>query len=573
MEQSTQPSRPVIGVVSGAAQTAYAAPTYQRAAVVTGDPEVTGAVPPPTQMTSAYPTNPANLASQHQLAYQQVQQLHHQQHQQLQAFWANQMLEIEQTTDFKNHSLPLARIKKIMKADGDVRMISAEVPVVFAKACEIFILELTLRSWIHTEENKRRTLQKNDIASAVTRTDIFDFLVDIVPRDELKDDGIGIARAAFPAVGAPADSIPYYYVPAPSQVPGPAMMMGKPVDQAAAATMYPFQQPHSVAYMWQQPPVQQQSAQQQQQVPDGEQGKRAAMESPFKADVLNGKVALITGGGSGIGLEISTQFGRHGAAVAIMGRRRQVVDAAVAALRSEGIRAIGVEGDVRNQEDAARVVEETFKHFGKLDILVNGAAGNFLASPEDLSPNGFRTVMDIDSVGTFTMSHEALKYLKKGGPGKGPSAGGIILNISATLHYTASWYQIHVSAAKAAVDSITRSLALEWGTDYSIRVNGIAPGPIGDTPGMRKLAPEEMQNNYSELGPLYKLGERWDIAMAALYLASDAGKYVNGTTVVVDGGLWLSRPRYIAKEEVRKLSRVVEKKSRNSAVNIPTSKL
>ncbi|KAJ8493299.1 hypothetical protein OPV22_015020 [Ensete ventricosum] len=273
------------------------------------------------------------------------------------------------------------------------------------------------------------------------------------------------------------------------------------------------------------------------------------MESPFKADVLKGKVVLITGGGSGIGFEISTQFGRHGAAVAIMGRRRQAVDAAVAALRSEGIRAIGVEGDVRKQEDAARVVEETFKHFGKLDILVNGAAGNFLVSPEDLSPNGFRTVMDIDSVGTFTMCHEALKYLKKGGPGKGPSAGGIILNISATLHYTASWYQIHVSAAKAAVDSITRSLALEWGTDYGIRVNGIAPGPIGDTPGMRKLAPEEMQNKYSEFGPLYKLGERWDIAMAALYLASDAGKYVNGSTMVVDGGLWLSHPRYIAKEE------------------------
>ncbi|RWW22289.1 hypothetical protein GW17_00013521 [Ensete ventricosum] len=264
MEQSTQPSPRVIGVVSGAAQTAYAAPTYQPAAVVSGTPAVTGAVPPATQMNSAYPTNPANLASQHQLAYQQVQQLHHQQHQQLQAFWSNQMLEIGQTTDFKNHSLPLARIKRIMKADGDVRMISSEVPVVFAKACEIFILDLTLRSWIHTEENKRRTLQKNDIAAAVTRTDIFDFLVDIVPRDELKDDGVGIARAAFPA-----DSVPYYYVPAPPQVPGPAMMMGKPVDQAAAATLYAFQQPHSVAYMWQQPPAQQQPAQHQQQVPDG----------------------------------------------------------------------------------------------------------------------------------------------------------------------------------------------------------------------------------------------------------------------------------------------------------------
>ncbi|KAM0950809.1 putative 2,4-dienoyl-CoA reductase ((2E)-enoyl-CoA-producing) [Dioscorea sansibarensis] len=304
-----------------------------------------------------------------------------------------------------------------------------------------------------------------------------------------------------------------------------------------------------------------------------ERERERAMESAFKADVLKGKVALLTGGGSGIGFEISTQFGRHGAAVAIMGRRRQVLDDAVAALRSQGIKAIGIEGDVRKQEDAARVVETVFKHFGRLDILVNGAAGNFLVSPEDLSPNGFRTVLDIDSVGTYTMCHEALKYLKKGAPGKEQSTGGLILNISATLHYTAAWYQIHVSAAKAAVDSVTRSLALEWGTDYGIRVNGIAPGPIEGTPGTRKLVPEEMKSKTRELMPLFKLGDKWDIAMAALYLASDAGKYVNGTTVIVDGGLWLSRPRHIPKEEVKQLSRLVEKKSRTSPTGIPSSKL
>ncbi|KAL6314439.1 hypothetical protein AAG906_025924 [Vitis piasezkii] len=261
------------------------------------------------------------------------------------------------------------------------------------------------------------------------------------------------------------------------------------------------------------------------------------MESPFKADVLKGKVALLTGGGSGIGFEISTQFGLHGASIAIMGRRKQVLDSAVSGLCSQGIPAVGFVGDVRKQEDAKRVVESTVKHFGRLDILVNAAAGNFLVSSEDLSPNGFRTVMDIDSVGTFTMCHEALKYLKKGGPGRSFSSGGSILNISATLHYTASWYQIHVSAAKAAVDATTRNLALEWGTDYDIRVNGIAPGPIGDTAGMSKLAPEEISNKAREIMPLYKLGEKWDIAMAALYLASDAGKYINGTTLVVDGGL------------------------------------
>lgn len=298
------------------------------------------------------------------------------------------------------------------------------------------------------------------------------------------------------------------------------------------------------------------------------------MESPFKAEILKGKVALITGGASGIGFEISTQLGKHGAAVALMGRRHQVLHSAVSVLQSLAIPAVGFQGDVRKQEDAARVVESTFKHFGRIDILVNAAAGNFLVSAEDLSPNGFRTVLDIDSVGTFTMCHEALKYLKKGGEGRSSSSGGgTIINISATLHYTASWYQIHVAAAKAAVDATTRNLALEWGTDYDIRVNGIAPGPISDTPGMSKLAPDEISSKARDYMPLYKLGEKWDIAMAALFLVSDAGKYINGDTLIVDGGLWLSRPRHLSKEDVKQVSRAVERRSRNAPVAVPKSKL
>ncbi|XP_065870992.1 peroxisomal 2,4-dienoyl-CoA reductase [(3E)-enoyl-CoA-producing]-like [Euphorbia lathyris] len=298
------------------------------------------------------------------------------------------------------------------------------------------------------------------------------------------------------------------------------------------------------------------------------------MESPFKADILRGKVALITGGGSGIGFEIATQFGKHGASVAIMGRRKQALDSAVSELQSLQIPAAGFAGDVRKQEDAKRVLESTFQQFGRVDILVNSAAGNFLVSPEDLSPNGFRTVMDIDTVGTFTMCHEALKYIKKGGLGRGASdGGGSIINISATLHYTAAWYQVHVSAAKAAIDALGRNLALEWGTDYDIRVNGIAPGPIGDTPGMSKLVPDEINSQRKQFQPLYKLGEKWDIAMAALYLTSDAGKFVNGTTMVVDGGIWLSRPRFGPKDAVKQLSRTVEKRSREAPIGLPPSKL
>uniref|UniRef100_UPI001CB8FC0B peroxisomal 2,4-dienoyl-CoA reductase [(3E)-enoyl-CoA-producing]-like n=1 Tax=Erigeron canadensis TaxID=72917 RepID=UPI001CB8FC0B len=288
------------------------------------------------------------------------------------------------------------------------------------------------------------------------------------------------------------------------------------------------------------------------------------MESPFKGAILKGKVGLLTGGGSGIGYEIAAELGKHGASIVIMGRRKHVLDSAVSALRSLGIDAIGVEGDVRKKEDTVRVVDATIKQFGKLDILVNAAAGNFLVPAEDLSPNGFRTVMDIDAVGTFTMCHVAFPYLKK---------GGIIINISATLHLTATWYQIHASAAKAAVDSLTRSLALEWGTDYGIRVNGIAPGPIDDTTGASKLITEEVNLKKQQDSALYRMGEKWDIAMAALYLASDAGKYVNGVTLVVDGGIWLSSPRHMSKDEVKQLSKTVEKRSRDAPVGVPKSNL
>ncbi|KAF8401647.1 hypothetical protein HHK36_012593 [Tetracentron sinense] len=262
MDQQGHGQPPVMGVVGSAAQMTYGATPYQANQMI-------GATPPGAIVTSVgsihspgqsagITASPAQLA-QHQLAYQHIHQQQQQQlQQQLKSFWANQYQEIEQTTDFKNHSLPLARIKKIMKADEDVRMISAEAPVIFARACEMFILELTLRSWNHTEENKRRTLQKNDIAAAITRTDIFDFLVDIVPREDLKDEVLAtIPRGTLP-VGGPADALPYYYMPPQhsSQVGTPGMIMGKPVmDQ----TLYAQQpRPYMAQQMWPQPPQQQQ---------------------------------------------------------------------------------------------------------------------------------------------------------------------------------------------------------------------------------------------------------------------------------------------------------------------------
>ncbi|CAL4913562.1 unnamed protein product [Urochloa decumbens] len=171
-------------------------------------PPATGGAPVPGVPGAA---GPPAVPHHHLLQQQQAQ---------LQAFWAYQRQEAERASasDFKNHQLPLARIKKIMKADEDVRMISAEAPVLFAKACELFILELTIRSWLHAEENKRRTLQRNDVAAAIARTDVFDFLVDIVPREEAKEEpgsALGGFAAAAPgaAGGAPAAGMPYYYPP------------------------------------------------------------------------------------------------------------------------------------------------------------------------------------------------------------------------------------------------------------------------------------------------------------------------------------------------------------------------
>eukprot|EP00250_Pteridium_aquilinum_P008938 c18321_g1_i1 orf=546-1472(-) len=299
----------------------------------------------------------------------------------------------------------------------------------------------------------------------------------------------------------------------------------------------------------------------------------SASKSPFRESLLQGKVALITGGATGIGFEIATQLAKHGAHIALMGRRKHVLDASVATLQEGGFQAVGFQGDVRKKEDASQVVESTIQRFGRLDILVNNAAGNFLVAAEDLSPNGFRTVLDIDSVGTFTMCHAALHHLKAGGTGKDVTdSGGLIVNISATLHYSAQWYQIHVSAAKAAIDSMTKSLALEWGVDYGIRVNGIAPGPIKDTPGMQKLAPDEARISDGYHVKQNQWGEKWDIAMAAVFLASDAARHINGVTFPVDNGNWLNKPRVLPKETIRAISRAVETRSRSLSKS-PQSKL
>lgn len=267
--------------------------------------------------------------------------------------------------------------------------------------------------------------------------------------------------------------------------------------------------------------------------------------SPFRSDILKGKVAFITGGGSGINFGIAHSLASHGADIAMMGRREEVLKAACAELQAQhNVRTFYKSGDVRDAEACASALKDAAYTLGSIDILVNGAAGNFLAPPELLSPNGFKTVIDIDLNGTFNMCRHGYAYLKQ--------SKGLIINISATLHYVGTQFQAHVSAAKAGIDALTINLAAEWGRD-GIRVNGIAPGPIGDTEGMKRLAPGEAGENLRKQIPLERFGKVEDIGYAAVFLASTAASYITGETLVVDGGAWFSKPPMVPREVVEKM--------------------
>ena len=250
----------------------------------------------------------------------------------------------------------------------------------------------------------------------------------------------------------------------------------------------------------------------------------------FADDILRDKVAFITGGGTGITGGIARAFAEHGAKLAITSRKEENLIAKKQFIEENGGECLAVTADVRDYPTIENAVAKTVDQYGKIDIIVNGAAGNFLCAAEQLSTNGFGTVLDIDTKGTFNVCRAAFEQLKR--------SKGQILNISATLHYLATPMQIHVSAAKAGVDAITRNLSVEWGR-YGIRVNGIAPGPIEDTEGMQRLVAAEVREKIARKIPLGRFGRISDIEKAALFLCSDAASYINGVTLVVDGGHWL----------------------------------
>jgi NAD(P)-dependent dehydrogenase (short-subunit alcohol dehydrogenase family) len=257
----------------------------------------------------------------------------------------------------------------------------------------------------------------------------------------------------------------------------------------------------------------------------------------FTNDTLKGRTALITGGGSGIGQEIATAYARLGASVMLVGRNAERIETAAKAIIGDGGIAAACKADVRNYDELHEAVKATVKQFGKLDILVNNAAGNFVCPTAELSPNGWKTVIDIDLNGTFHGCHAAYPYLKQS------SHGGSIISIITMLGVTGWPGAAHAAAAKAGILALSRTLAVEWGPD-SIRVNTISPGPIGDTEGVRRMHIEtgrgEIEAKKTALG---RFGRKEDIANAAVYLASDLATYVTGENMIVDGGRWL---KYVA---------------------------
>ena len=365
---------------------------------------------------------------------------------------------------------------------------------------------------------------------------------------------------------------------------------------------------------------------------------RPQPQSPFRQDCLRGLVVLVTGGGSGIGLGISEAFAAHGvrpnphphpqphpspdpdlnpnphlhpnpnlhqARLTLFGRRAAVLEESCRSLRERwpSCVASACRGDVREPDSCAAAVAACVREHGRLDILVNCAAGNFMCAAEECTPTAFRTVVDIDLQGTYNMCSAALGALS--GPRGRPATAGspLVINISATLHYKALPFQAHACAAKAGIDALTRTLGLEYGCEHGVRVvgiasrreqppgrtkprpslgqrwagprpvgsdalaghtgrvshAGIAPGPIAGTEGGptgRVFGAAMAGQEVRDIVPLARWGETHDIGLAAVYLSSAAGGYVNAETLVVDGGHWHDSARafWQGREALRAMS-------------------
>jgi len=255
----------------------------------------------------------------------------------------------------------------------------------------------------------------------------------------------------------------------------------------------------------------------------------------FDPTLLKDQVAVITGGGTGIGLAIARRLGSLGARIAIASRNSEHLEGGWTSLRESGIDALAVQLDVRKPEQVDEMVLRTVKHFGSLDILINNAAGNFICRAEDLSPNGWNSVIGIVLNGTFYCSRAVGQYMIA------RKRGGSIVSILANYVWTGSPGTIHSAAAKAGVMSMTQTLAVEW-APYGIRVNAVAPGPI-ESPGAAKQlwSTPDAVDRITSMVPLHRWGKPEEVADAVAFLAAPQAGYITGEILTIDGGAWLGR--------------------------------
>jgi NAD(P)-dependent dehydrogenase (short-subunit alcohol dehydrogenase family) len=263
-------------------------------------------------------------------------------------------------------------------------------------------------------------------------------------------------------------------------------------------------------------------------------------------DTLAGQVAIVTGGGTGIGKVIARTLGALGAKVVLASRKLDVLEAAVKELAADGVVARAVATDVRQPDQVEAMLRGALDAFGRLDILINNAAGNFISAAEDLSPNGFRTVVDIVLNGTFFCSRAAARHWMS------KEQAGTIVNIIATYAWTGAPGVVHSAAAKAGVLNMTQTLAGEWGPK-KIRVNAVAPGIVVTEGASKNLGYDDpsVQKAITGTIPVRRLATPEEVADAVAYLASPFASYVTGSTLTIDGGLWLGRGLFGTMEDLQ----------------------
>lgn len=252
----------------------------------------------------------------------------------------------------------------------------------------------------------------------------------------------------------------------------------------------------------------------------------------YQKDLLKDKVILITGGGTGLGKSMALRFGELGAHIALCGRRDHVLKEAAADIEKTGAKVFFNACDVRNAEEVESMVESVFAHYGRIDGLLNNAAGNFVSPTEALSANAFDAVVRIVLHGTFHCTQAVGKRWMA------QKTGGRVLNIVTTYAWTGSAFVVPSACAKAGVLAMTRSLAVEWGK-YKIRLNAIAPGPFKTDQTWNNLMPAGFEEKMLARNPLHRTGRHEELANLATYLISDQSDYINGECVTIDGGEWL----------------------------------